>query len=130
MEPVDIALFDAVLSGDPEQVREALLAGGDPNARDARPFVGALNTPLHYAALQGNREVVSLLIAAGADVNARCKWGWTPLMRACNGGYLQVTVVLLEEGADPHLVNSEGFTAYARVPADCPELLTLMKQYA
>jgi ankyrin repeat protein len=36
-------------------------------------------TPLHYAARLGQKETVELLIAAGADVNAKFEDGETPL---------------------------------------------------
>jgi len=36
------------------------------------------NTPLHRAARNGHKESVELLIANGADVNAKDKWDWTP----------------------------------------------------
>ena len=39
-------------------------------------------TPLHEAAMEGHREIVELLIAAGADVNAKNNWGWTPLFES------------------------------------------------
>ena len=36
-------------------------------------------TPLHKAAYEGYREIVELLIAKGADVNAKNRYGTTPL---------------------------------------------------
>ena len=36
-------------------------------------------TPLHYAAIQGHKEVAELLIDKGADVNAKNIIGITPL---------------------------------------------------
>ena len=36
-------------------------------------------TPLHKAAYEGYREIVELLIAKGANVNAKNKYGTTPL---------------------------------------------------
>ena len=37
------------------------------------------STPLHEAASDGRKEVVELLIANGADVNAKDNYGKTPL---------------------------------------------------
>ena len=36
-------------------------------------------TPLHFAAANDRKEVAEMLIAAGADVNAKTKYGSTPL---------------------------------------------------
>jgi len=42
-------------------------------------------TPLHMAAYNGYRDVAELLVADGADVNARDNHNWTPLpMTAAN----------------------------------------------
>jgi len=41
-------------------------------------------TPLSVAVANGDKEIVELLIAKGADVNAKSKEGKTPLDRAIN----------------------------------------------
>lgn len=38
-----------------------------------------MNTPLHYAAAYGWLDIVDLLLAAGADVNAGNSWRITPI---------------------------------------------------
>lgn len=38
-------------------------------------------------------------IARGADVNGRCKLGWTPLMHAGFSGNLEMVKLLVEKGA-------------------------------
>ena len=38
--------------------------------------------PLHEAAFEGNKEIVKLLIAHGADVNVQDNHGETPLQEA------------------------------------------------
>ena len=35
--------------------------------------------PLHIAAMQGYKEIVELLIAKGADLNTKDRYGMTPL---------------------------------------------------
>ena len=60
-------LFDAVTSGDVERVRAVLAVR--PEIVNARDDDGA--TALHHAAFLGHREIVWVLAASGADVNAR-----------------------------------------------------------
>jgi hypothetical protein len=61
------AFFSAVERGDAESVRVLLEA--EPALVRARDDTGA--TPLHVAAFHGQRSVAELLLAAGADINAR-----------------------------------------------------------
>jgi ankyrin repeat protein len=49
------------------------------NAKD-----GVGETPLHWSAKEGNKEVVELLISKGADVNAKDDVGDTPVDWADN----------------------------------------------
>ena len=60
-------LFDAVQSRDRERVRELLQR--HPESAVARDADGV--TALHYAAESGDREIVTMLLDAGADINAR-----------------------------------------------------------
>ena len=73
-------------------------------------------TPLHDAA---TAEVVALLLAAGADIEARARYsGWyqpngrdmTPLHVAAKRGNAAVFMALLEAGADPTALDIEGKT--------------------
>ena len=68
-------LFAAVRAGNVPAVEQILAR--DPGAAAARDGDGA--TPLHYAAAAGHRELVRMLLDAGADVNARdLQFGATP----------------------------------------------------
>ncbi|MFL6246563.1 MAG: ankyrin repeat domain-containing protein [Thermoanaerobaculia bacterium] len=60
-------LFEAVRSRNPDRVREVLQR--DPRSVMARDSQGA--TALHYAAESGDREIVTMLLDGGADINAR-----------------------------------------------------------
>ena len=67
-------------------------------------------TPLMEAASAGHTDIVRLLIAHGADVNAQSSSGNTPLMYACAGGHEEVVRVLLEAGAHVEDHNENGHT--------------------
>ena len=89
-----------------QDVRECLRAGADPNGP---PGVYPL-PPLFVAAGSSPHPVViSILVEAGADLNARHWGGLTPLHEASsqntNAG---VTVALLEVGADPNARSRDG----------------------
>ena len=52
-----------------------------------------------------------LLLKNGADSNVKDNWQFTPLMEAAIKSKLEVCIVLLQNGADPTLCNSEGKAA-------------------
>src|ERR1051326_6716013 len=101
-EALDRALFEAVeqeqeyaqlhgvQTGDVERITSLLDQGANPNARDEEGL-----TPLFHA----HEEVMDLLIARGADIEARePKHGDTPLMDYA--GNTECTLTLLRHGAD------------------------------
>jgi cytohesin len=64
-------------------------------------------TPLHFSAngrtrheYEEKQKCASLLIAAGADPNAREERGWTPLHLAANTGRWDIVELLTGAGAD------------------------------
>jgi len=86
---------------------EALLAKG-----------AAVNQPgwtaLHYAAASGDEDIVRLLIARGAKVDAvspKASGAYTPMMMAAREGHDGAALVLIAHGADRMRRNSEGLTA-------------------
>ncbi len=64
----------AVELGNIEAVKQHLNDGTEVNAKG-----GTGRTPLHWAAIEGHKEIAELLIAEGADVNAKSEGGTTPL---------------------------------------------------
>ncbi len=78
----------------------ALLMAGD---FDVQYRSSRDQTALHLAPEAGLHEVTALLIAKGADPNARDALGRTPLMSAARSGDVLSLKHLLGAGADPHL---------------------------
>ena len=72
----------AVELGNIEAVKQHLNDGTEVNAKG-----GTGRTPLHWAAIEGHKEIAELLIAEGADVNAKTNDGKTPLDEAINPFY-------------------------------------------
>ena len=138
-EEVYFTLHDLCKSPDatPDQVQEFIDLRVDVNAqapRSASPLSyahkfrgnpGALiaamreddknnsgGTPLHYAAtFSKNPEILSLLIKAGADVNAKDACGNTPLHGAASyNENPEILTILLNAGADVNAKNDGGTT--------------------
>jgi ankyrin repeat protein len=80
----------------------------EPGLADSRNAV--LETPLHAAAKYGRQDVVLILLAAGADVNAKCSGGGTPLHFAATFDYGSVVQLLVAKGARVNDADDMGVT--------------------
>lgn len=69
--------------------------------------------PLHSAAAGRQREICRMLIAAGADVDARQAGGFTPLHEAAQSGDPEMVELFLSAGADPTATTDDGKTPAA-----------------
>eukprot|EP00744_Colponema_vietnamica_P015022 GILI01021042.1.p1 GENE.GILI01021042.1~~GILI01021042.1.p1 ORF type:complete len:416 (+),score=43.85 GILI01021042.1:34-1248(+) len=77
-------------------VMQALVdKGADPLAFDNRTLRGAL----HKCAAIGNAHAIKYLISIGADLKARDKSGWTPLVEAACYGQIDAMAALIDSGA-------------------------------
>ena len=115
----DISIHEAAIKGNIEAVKQHIAAGTDLNAKYLRDgYQGG--TPLYYA-VNANKEIVELLLANGADVNAKDNTGLTPLHRASakdDTGLTPLTEALTKEivellitnGADVNAKNKNGDT--------------------
>jgi ankyrin repeat protein len=87
-------IHDAALRGDLAKVK-ALLKD-HPEIVSSKDDNGV--TPLHRAAEYGHKDMVELLLANGADVNAQSRNGWTPLNGAMLRGNQEVAELLRKHG--------------------------------
>ena len=71
---------------------------------------GCGGTALGHAAKHGHKEIVELLIAEGAGVNAKKKGESTPLHNAAWGGNKEIIELLIAEGADVNAQTISGVT--------------------
>ena len=103
------SIHEAAAEGNIKRVKQHLVEGVDVNAKFKDGW-----TPLHMAAEGGHREIVDLLIAKGADINATAGAGdgvgWTPLHEAAEGGHKKVVELLILKGADINAKNGDGRT--------------------
>ena len=65
---------------------------------------------LHFVSNYGHKDIVELLIKAGAEVNVQCKFGNTPLHYASMDGHTECIELLIKAGADVNIQDSDGWT--------------------
>ncbi|MFA5292087.1 MAG: ankyrin repeat domain-containing protein [Phycisphaerae bacterium] len=120
------ALYKATYEGNLEEVKSLISNGADVNARWPKRFD---SSPLHFTVSKGHEnmrtlfeisgfkadeikdrtkdvnyprlyaDIVSLLIANGADINAKDSFGWMPLHTAAQFGYSDMVKLLVAKGA-------------------------------
>ena len=103
-EAPDISIHQAVFDGNIEAVKQHLAAGTDANAK-----TGVGETPMQIAYQKGHTEIVELLIANGADGNAKGD-GQTPLHGAAYWGSKEIVQLLIAKGVDVNAKTNDGET--------------------
>lgn len=117
----------AVFFGHQSTVAALLAAGAEVNIASRETMKV---TPLHSAAAARQLEIARVLLAHGADVNARqADSGFTPLHEAAANGDLELAKLLLEKGADINARMKDGQTPLASaLSRSQPEMAEWLRQ--
>ncbi|CAM9522789.1 unnamed protein product [Sphacelaria rigidula] len=115
-------LLEAVEVNDTDALASFIQMGqeacGHPNNSNAVPLAcrrlrldrqgrGGMSA-VHLAAFHGYADALELLLDAGADPNAVCDEGETPLHTACTGGSTVCATLLLNYGGNPLATDAKG----------------------
>ncbi len=113
-QAVSDSIWVAIRKGDHPALVEHLKKPG--NLENQHPEYGT--TPLTWAALVGQREMVADLLTHGANVNAHNRDGGTALHAAAFLGRAEIVSLLLENGANPKALTSTGDSPAKSAAAD------------
>lgn len=103
-EELDWSLIAAVQDGEADEVESLLSAGASPNAIDSDDKWN----PIHYAARDGYKEIVELLLDRGSEVDPKTTSGSTPLSLAAGSGFSGIVELLIDHGASIDTVDRLG----------------------
>ena len=122
-----VNVFEASALGLSDRVGEFL--GAEPSLANSYSHDGW--TPLHLASFFGRKEVASVLLAHGADVNARSRSTRfakenTPLHAAAANRQVALAELLLAHGADVNARDGSGYTPLALAASGKNDLLVVI----
>jgi len=101
------ALMTAALAGKVDAIKLLLARGAKVNVQEPVKRQSALM----WASSEGNTGAVETLVEFGADVKAKSKSGFTPLLFAVRNGHGESARVLLAHGANANDVAPDGTSA-------------------
>jgi ankyrin repeat protein len=120
MNEPHLQLMHMAATGDLSGAQQAL--GVPPQACDVFG-----RTALHEAAAAGHSQIMRALLEAGADPNAACHDGWTPLCEAAKFSRPKAVLVLLDHGARLDLPRPlAAYNAALRAEADTETFQALL----
>lgn len=124
--PASTRFAVAIERGDVEAIKALLDEGNKPDTHI--DYGENWITPLMKAAWDGEKEIVEVLLAAGADVNAQAPgWGETALGQAVSRDHVEIARLLVEKGAKLESRNKQGFTPLIQAAAAGKlEMVTLL----
>jgi len=122
----DAPVAEAARRGDVEAVRVLLRDGADVNAAQ-----GDGMTALHWAALNGDVQIIDVLLTAGAALQPLTRLGaYTPLHLASSNGHAAAVVHLLEAGSDAAALTDTGVRPlHLAAQAGNPDAVTALLEH-
>jgi ankyrin repeat protein len=96
-------------------VQRLLAAGADVNACDESGWTPLARAVYNHDRKHGFPDVVQVLIASGANLEATIAYGVRPLMLAAGYGETAIVELLIQSGADVLAKNEGGYTALMMV---------------
>lgn len=120
------AFQEAALNGDLDMVENLIREGVNVNVTDAEG-----RTALMYASFNGHTEIAQKLIRADALAGMRDKAGRTALLYASTGPFPETVKLLLENNADPNIIDAdEHFTPLMHAAAEGQlEVVKILLEY-
>lgn len=121
--PLEASMGGAIMLNDVKEVARILDQGFNINTNR----MGQGHTPLHLAADEDRKlGLIELLLARGADVNAKDGSGKTPLHRAAGNDCIKVVGLLLKHGAQINASDQSGATPlFEAISAPMGDLATV-----
>ena len=117
----ETVLMTCSRTGSVEAVKSLLAHGADPNVKEPWRW----QTALMWAIAGSHSEIAGALIERRADVHARTRGGFTPLMFAAQQGDLESARILVAAGADVNEVTEEYGSALMVSAAGAYEALAM-----
>lgn len=123
VKQIDQDLLNAAYFGNDRDVRKYIAMGGDINFMEDRDgWMG-----IHYAARWGNVPMLQSYLKAGAHVDSKTKNKETSLHKCARWNTKDCAILLLKNGANPTIKNSDG-----NIPSDMtnePETIFLLDHF-
>ena len=125
------SFLEACKENDTEQIIE-ILESADFETQLNRPDPDTGATGLMLTSINGNIEIVKILIGLGVDLDAKdLVYGWTALMQSTFYGQKEIVKFLLKAGADPTLMADNGCNALdlaMLIEENDPQIIRLLAQ--
>ncbi|XP_044726605.1 putative ankyrin repeat protein RF_0381 isoform X3 [Chrysoperla carnea] len=97
-------LCDALDNKHSEIAKLLLTSGSEVNSKTYN-YKNSSNTPLHFAVINDDIEIIKMLLVRGANINTQNRFGQTPLHKAIeNNDQVEIIELLLKHKAD---INAE-----------------------